>query len=478
MPLFNLQSYCEERNYQPALVRVWLILTLRKHSFEQNIELSENEIEDVSINISNGAEHNFDISKIQMPIRALRFLEFLLKKIEMAPKVEDLKFKIRVFKGAVAGIEDQLQLLEEEISKYWVSKTENEKMKLIRLTLIKSRLLIEMKSKKQELDELIEISVKEKRARFNNKFYHLAKERLISSFPDLIRVKNLNLPTQQVDQFTVNNVPEKDKKIVEVHFPVFTNESLVSNIPENGVALIPWENVIFGEKFILLKHEGKLFKRIPLDKSKRSFNAIKELYKNRKLAPLEVHYSQDRVTKIVNMELLTFMFMFFDHSGTDFYTNDLLSLLKSSQPYSKGFYKKYLPDFFSPRCFSYLIEKCDEHSPVIPLPERVVNSTGIGFIHDAFLFPIRKTSCYYWVLESVEEKKATYIFETSLGGFIEEIQLLYDFLSGDFKNKRLALSKKVIDSHQLKIVKRIKHSDFSTWKNAIDYYAQLDVNTW
>ena len=170
---------------------------------------------------------------------------------------------------------------------------------------------------------------------------------------------------------------------------------------------------------------------------------------------------------MVRLYLLDFLFLFFEHSGTRFEKKNLTQIIKDNK-YNKSFYKKYLSDFFTHKCLNLLIQICDYQLPIIPLPERVINSSGIETIHESFLFPITKRDRIYWIWESIEEKKATFVFQTSKSTYVDEIQVIYDFLSGEFENKRSSLIRQLLISEDIRLIKRFKHTEFNKWKSGIE----------
>jgi len=473
MSLFNLQSYCQQNDLEPALVRCWLLMNLRKYTFETMEDVSDGEFLEIEEQIILGNKYDFKLSKTNNPQKAFTFIQFLIRKASLHTLTEDLKFNIRVLKEAQLGITSQISQLDSQLLILSKLKSEMQKFEFNRLSLEKSKLLLYLESKRTHLNELMEINALEKRARFNAKFYQIAKEKLLREFPDLIPLR-IKTPQKSGLSFLNSSHNKKKSEILETHFPR-EDDSTIHLSGTKSTALIPWDDVIFGDSYILVRHNRKMFNRISLYQSRKSFNSVKQMYEHRNIAPLEIEYAGNTVTKIVNLELLTFLFLFFDQSGTDFKTKDLRLILKSSKDYTKVFYKKYLKDFFTSRCFSYLIEKADEYSPIIPLPERVVHSSGNETIHESFLFPIRKVSCYFWIWESVEEKKATYVFKTSSGDYTDEIQRIYDFISGGFQNKRMTLLRNLLDSCQIDLVKRIKHNDFDAWRKGIQDLIILDA---
>jgi hypothetical protein len=204
-----------------------------------------------------------------------------------------------------------------------------------------------------------------------------------------------------------------------------------------------------------------------MERSRISFNSVKDLYVNRNLPPIEIEYDNNNVLAINNIDVLFYFFLFMENTGVAPIINDQEQIATVYKKYTKDFYRNHLSDLFIPRCFHYLIERTAEDLPIIPIPERVINSSGAENIHDSFLFPIVKKNSCLWVWESVEELKATYVFETSKVSYEAEVQTIFDFLTGEFVNKRSTLMKRKVDKKSVPLLIRVNHNDYNEWKKKI-----------
>lgn len=479
MPTFNLQAICQELEQHPTVVRSWLILSLRTQNFENSLELSESEIEKILVEINRGLNRKFDLAFIEEPEKAYEFSIFLIRKSQKVIPTPNIKFNLRIHKLQLSEYDIELEKIESNI-KLLAGRKNNDKNTLNRLNLVKSKIQFARNAKEEQMKTL-EVQIQlEKRAIFNSKFYKQLNENLVSKFPYLQTVNPNNkdiyeaIPKQ-------NRSTKTNSSILKAHY----NSGLYSSLNEDSAnksrsdtqksltAIISWENVTFGDGFLFVKNNGKYLDKIPFKKSKLSFNALKQLYRHRKLEPLKIEYLNNKVIRIINLDLLDFLFLFFEHSGTRFEKRDLSQIIGASD-YNKSFYKKYLSDFFTHKCFALLIKICDNQLPIIPLPERVINSSGIETVHESFLFPLNKRECYYWVWESIEEKKATFVFQTSKSNYVEEIQVIYDFINGEFENKRSALIRRLLISQDIRLIKRFKHTDFIKWKAGIESLIKTD----
>lgn len=243
-------------------------------------------------------------------------------------------------------------------------------------------------------------------------------------------------------------------------------------------AFIHWDEITFGENAIWFhlpaitykrskKRKANYFRKFSFPGSRISFNKIKEIYSERKIPPIEVHYINNTIIQIENEEVLFYFFKFFENLESEIKVDKNVQIHDQFQRFNKAFYQRCLSNFFSTRCFRFLIDIVDENLPIIPVPEKVKNSSGFITIHDSFMFPIKKDNRCLWIWESVEESKATYIFETSFLNFENELQVIYDYLTGEMNNKRLSLVQKKINAESVNIKDRISHSDFDNWKQKI-----------
>ena len=231
---------------------------------------------------------------------------------------------------------------------------------------------------------------------------------------------------------------------------------------------IDWSKITFQDSFISIYFENKWLDKYPIVNSKKIFNLIKSLYTVRNIPLLEITVKGNKVTEIKNKEAL-FFFMYLFETGEYLFNESKINKPELPIKFTKSYYKKHLPNIFSTRCFEYLAEKCSDNYPLIPIGELVKNkSTNHTAIHNSFLFPRTKGNTTIWFWESAEESKATYIFKTKSSEYIDHLQNIFNYLTGQTNNKRLNLINSETLQHELNYIVRIKHTDFGNWKRAVE----------
>jgi hypothetical protein len=251
---------------------------------------------------------------------------------------------------------------------------------------------------------------------------------------------------------------------------VNANNNLLINIVE-----IDWRDINFLKDAITVKQNGQLSHKFWVENVQPSLNAIKAHYKFNDAPKLKVEIKNNEIQRILNIEVLFYYLKILENAGSLF-SEKLLSpipIFGRYQLYTKSYYCRHLPTLFLPKCFNFLCEYTTNNLPIIPVPENTISYNGMPQIHDSFLFPLIRTKSIYWCWESAEEtiSKATYLFKTPSNNFELQLQMVYDYLTGDTVNKRDTL----IHAHELKrvlgFVDRIYHTDFDEWKRKVRMYS-------
>jgi len=223
-----------------------------------------------------------------------------------------------------------------------------------------------------------------------------------------------------------------------------------------------WDNVSFGDGFIHIKHNGRLYRK-DLIQSKKYLNEIKHFYKFHNVPKLRVILYGSIVKAIENQEVLFYHIDFLTIAASNFGIILIKPFrLQDWKKYTKQFYKTNLSFVFHSYTLKRLCEYCDPNLPIIPVGEVVINSNGSKTIHNSFLFPIKAKTGHSIVWESIEESKASYVF--SVTAFTDkEVQTLFDYIAGDTPQKRMTLINSKMLQNRLKMKCRILHTEFSAW---------------
>lgn len=463
MPLFDILIYSKAKRFPVKEVKAWLQLYLRKTHVDK-LDLPPEQIVEIEKALVDAAKVNFSLIPLPNKTKALKFLDFQLKKTDK--KIQSLKYLIASSSiKADQNIETNKKIdsLNETIFELMKSNKADHQSELNQLNLKKSLLLIDQnKLETNNIDiQEKEIELIKSKKLFESLFKQ--KSELIELIPIIANNKNESKRNHKSEKLEIKSENSRHSQ-KDVQHPTMS---------------IPWDHIIFGEGYLYFSRikstskkkggrKGQYFQRFPMLKSRLSFNKVRELYINSNLPPIKIEYNGNTVVNIKNIEVVFYFFLFLENTGNDFTIKRVPDIIKEYSHFTKSFYKQHLSDLFLPRCFSYLIDKTSENTPIIPIPEKVVHSSGQESIHDSFLFPFKVNSSYLWIWESVEESKATYVFETSLDNYNEEIQRIYDFLTGDFENKRLSIIQNKIKRSDVPLIKRIKHADYEQWKRRID----------
>lgn len=233
------------------------------------------------------------------------------------------------------------------------------------------------------------------------------------------------------------------------------------------VLLTPsWEDVYFADGYVLVRYNNRSYKKY-VSEAKKFFNDIKSHYTFMNVPRLQVVIRGPVISEIKNEEVLFFHIELFSASGSVFdhsYVSD--KKIYNWSKYTKGYYRKHLPFALHSHCLTKLCKVCDPTLPIIPVSEVVINSKGSKSIHNSFLFPVRTKSGVKVVWESVEDSKASYVFEIK-GDYWACAQKIYDYISGETVNKRSTLVANSDLKSQLNMKPRVMHTDLFTWELGI-----------
>lgn len=473
MNRFDLKYFCKKQNYDYPQARIWLMLNVRKFTFHLPIvNVNSDRMSQFEKIVIEGSSILFDIKEISNKNKCLQYVKFLIKK--ELKNIAFLSSQSNIFKNdflELKALLDENENINRQIKSISEIRNNEKSHQLNELQLTKAKNLLNIDILRNTNDNFVDYEIEIKYAYLRLEELHEIRDKLNLSIPILPNVIKtpINVPIKKIE--TQNKVVNQKKQKVK-NIQTIVNELATPKVKiENEIVIIDWENVTFKNEHVLLKSKNSSYLKYQVKGSRISFNDIKKMYKSRNAPPLLISVSGNFITKILNIEVLFYYLMFFENTGTIFKkSNSIVNVIEKYRAYNKSYYTNHLKQLFYSECFNYLIEQSSENLPIIPIPEKVKNSSGTAYIHDSFLFPISYNGKNSWIWESSEVSKATYIFETTSTDFVDEIQIIYDFLTGDNNNKRLSLIRKEIQTDLIPLKKRINHSDFNKWKNELESY--------
>lgn len=124
----------------------------------------------------------------------------------------------------------------------------------------------------------------------------------------------------------------------------------------------------------------------------------------------------------------------------------------------------------------YLGHLCELYSKslrIVPVKEKRQNESNGGMVEeDAFLFPVHNYQWLYILWESVEEKRATYIFRCQSTDYSIALQKIFDYIaSPHITNKRDRLRQGDVGYFKgptVEYYKSLNHDDLNDWKRRLD----------
>jgi hypothetical protein len=260
---------------------------------------------------------------------------------------------------------------------------------------------------------------------------------------------------------SINKALRSPNKISELN-TTSKGANLFNNYPITDVFEAEWDNVIFHDGRITIKHNLATYERY-IRQSKKYLNEIKQYYKIHNVPKLLITVKNSRIT-IENEEILFYHIDFLSVSAANFGYIKLPKLdLNNWSKYTKSHYITHLPFLFHNRTLQKLCEYCDSNLPIVPVGEVIINSYGASKIDNSFLFPIKSRNGYLVVWESVEEGKASYVFLVD-SYTNENVQNLFDYIAGDRINKRSTLFYSRELQTKLNMKDRLLHTDLHEWE--------------
>lgn len=266
----------------------------------------------------------------------------------------------------------------------------------------------------------------------------------------------------------INKDGRKTAQIRSINSPHSSSSSEInSNSSSTTSVKIPWDLISFGESTIIIQYKGNFYSKYNRD-CKKYFNEIKSIFKFRNAPDLEVKFSNGKILEIINEEVLYFYLKFLPDCFTLFNKIKNTTTISKWKSYTKSYYRAKLSFLWIKKSLEFLCEFSDNNTPIIPAPEMIKNRNGKEEINHSFIFPLRnQNGNIYLVWESIEESKATYVFNAE-DKFEKCTQKLFDFIVSDFVNKRESLITNCEIQKALKFKRRIYHTNYADWKSEIN----------
>ncbi len=242
-------------------------------------------------------------------------------------------------------------------------------------------------------------------------------------------------------------------------------------VPEIALS-IPWSQITFDTGFFKT-HQYT----ISLPRSQKSFNQLKpylSVFRNTSLE-LRVDPKTQKVLEVKNAEVLDQVFdrleieqalTSADIKNPDYFARTLLGrwsnerLIRAYAPESRSLYLKHL-------CGAY-----SSNYRIVPVREHRRNeSNDTVTTEDAFLFPIHGHRYVYILWESVEDKRATYVFRCTPSNYAAAVQKVFDYVASDeITNKRDRLRQGNVGYFRGSVVEywqSLNHNDLNDWKRRL-----------
>lgn len=269
-------------------------------------------------------------------------------------------------------------------------------------------------------------------------------------------IKKINKDGRKTTQIQYNKSPHSG-----------SSSEINSNSSSTTSIKIPWDWISFGESTIIIQYKGNFYSKYNRD-CKKYFNEIKSIFKFRNAPDLEVKFSNGKILEIINEEVLYFYLKFLPDCFTLFNKIKNTTTIFKWKSYTKSYYRDKLSFLWIKKSLEFLCESSDNNNPIIPAPEMIKNRNGKEEINYSFIFPLRnQNGNTYLVWESIEESKATYVFNAE-DKFEKCTQKLFDFIVSDFVNKRESLIANCELQKVLKFKRRIYHTNYADWKSEIN----------
>lgn len=244
---------------------------------------------------------------------------------------------------------------------------------------------------------------------------------------------------------------------------------------ETVIVTVSWEHIFFEDGFIRIRIDKRKLLHYAYKYSQASFDAIKVFLIRRNIAPLQLQIHQGRIRAISNLDLLNNAIQYL--RITEEWKNltldkqvNVLSILDSLGKLGDDAFDYF---YVNKDRTPYLQELCRLQNlayRIIPVQEP--NGFKGKKISESFIFTIMPAKTIYLVWESVEDKKATFVFTSDPSEYSRDVQIIFDYISSELRGKRIQLRKGVTNEEGLKLkpYRVIYHTSFEKWKERILEY--------
>jgi hypothetical protein len=225
-----------------------------------------------------------------------------------------------------------------------------------------------------------------------------------------------------------------------------------------------WDKVIFEDFKIRLIVSDKIYGPIQFKDSRKSFEHLKPYFNKLNLKPIRCTISGNEIIDFLNLEEIyeiiqvfifeTIILNFSKYNFSDFEKS--IEKLKNSITIEVANLAK------RSEYLKYLITLNDVNFKIIPLLENGHTN------EDSFIFTITNNNDIYLVWESCIEKKATYVFSTVSGNYLQSLIEIVKFILSE-ETTRMDLRQNFIRENMKNIkCSLLYHDDFVSWKNKLE----------
>lgn len=243
---------------------------------------------------------------------------------------------------------------------------------------------------------------------------------------------------------------------------------------QNSIVSITWKNIMFDNGSIIISFGNSIHQSYPLINSRKSFELLKPYFTKFSIPNIKATIHNGVIHSITNHEEVL----------------NFLNLLSIQEEFSKSLFPGEM-DFYRINCnykkiknsdisqlyklkekseyLKILCELQSENFKIIPISEFSVSNLKGEIISDSFLFTIKHKGYLFLIWESIEIKKATYIFRTNQKKYIELTQSVFHYITSEEEAKRLRLRKSIKDKDgKLGVYFFIEHTSLSKWTSNLN----------
>ncbi len=378
-----------------------------------------------------------------------RHINVITGKIE---RISVLKREIEKLNREVHGIEDSWKRKLVEIlghkSVHWQNLVQVEAYNVELKTLDEKKLTTELRYRTSKLTEA-QLELKKVRE-------EIAEQQDKQPLPKIPKIRST---TSKVKQRQIGKQkPEA----------MFVPPWRIAKISSDNFIEVSWDDVFFHNGKISIRHQGFMFSKT-LVESREFLNRIKSYYTFKDVPRLQVKVAGGSIKEIANEAVLFFHIKYLSAMGYDFGEIEYIQpSVDGWRKYSKDYYLKNLSFLFHTWSLQKLCQICDDSLPIVPTGEIVINSKGDRTIHNSFIFPIKCGTGHRFIWESVEESKASYVFRAKTPHLLS-LQLIYEYVVGEYTNKRDTLIHSPELQKQLSMESRIFHTSQEEWSDQLNY---------